>query len=232
MRIPLTIPHWYDFGPDRDVVGRDLGRAEAWDALRTGTDGAFALPSSPAALATAARRQPELEGRARAVGEWLSQIGARSVASYGAGAGLLEWWLSNDPAVGRLLVTEYAPATVERLRSLLPRTEVSCHDLLAEPPLDADAHLFHRIDTEFSAGQWRAVLARFAAQRVLFVAAGVTGPRDALAELLRRVRHPGATRAGWLRNRTALDALWRSTHHARPLPVADLPAWALEPRLR
>ena len=38
--------HHYDFGADRPVVGDDLVRAEAWDALRTRTSGAFAVAAS------------------------------------------------------------------------------------------------------------------------------------------------------------------------------------------
>ena len=30
----LTIPHWYDFGADRSLVGATLADAERWDALR------------------------------------------------------------------------------------------------------------------------------------------------------------------------------------------------------
>jgi hypothetical protein len=32
----LTIPHYFDFGADRDWVGRRLERPEAWDAARRG----------------------------------------------------------------------------------------------------------------------------------------------------------------------------------------------------
>ena len=40
----LTVRHHFDFGADRALVGHDLVRPEAWNALRTQTRGPFALP--------------------------------------------------------------------------------------------------------------------------------------------------------------------------------------------
>lgn len=102
------------------------------------------------------------------------------------------------------------------------------HDLLRDPPLRADLHLFHRIDTEFTNEEWRRIFERFAGLRVLVVAAGQVDLRGAIAEW-RRGRRQGASRAGWVRTRDALDALWERTHTARVVDVGDLPAWELEP---
>lgn len=41
-RIPLPISHYYDFGEDRERVGRDLVTPESWDAIRE-TGGPFGL---------------------------------------------------------------------------------------------------------------------------------------------------------------------------------------------
>lgn len=230
--VPVTVPHWFDFGEDREVVGPDLARAEAWDALRTATEGPFALPASATDLGAAAGRAPVLEARARTIDAWARSQRIETLASYGAGVALLEWWLGRLAPDRRLMITEHAPATVERLAKLLPAAEVSRHDLLTEEPVAAELHLFHRIDTEFDTAQWHSILARFASQRVLLVAAAVAGPRDALREALHRTRHRNATRAGWLRNRAAFEALWRPTHRATPLRVADLEGWSLEPHGR
>jgi hypothetical protein len=53
--------------------------------------------------------------------------------------------------------------------------------------------------------------------------------RGALTEIRKGLRR-GATKAGWVRTRPALEALWRDTHDARPLALPDLPAWVLEPK--
>ena len=225
------MPHYFDFGGDRALVGDDLGRAEAWDALRTRTSGAFSIASTPDELARRAREQPELEPRARAVEQVACRLGARSLASYGAGAGVLEWWLRELAPERSLTLTEYAPETVAGLSALLPSACVVRHDLAADAPLDADLHVFHRIDTELADAGWRAAFGRFADERVLVVAAGVAGPAALAGAVVRRLRAGRrATRAGWLRTAHALEAGWGPTHHAAQMTLHDLPGWLLTPR--
>src|SRR4051812_22786059 len=162
----LTIPHYFDFGEATPLVGDDLVRPEAWDELRTGTDGPFALASDRAELERQADQRPEIAERARQLTAWLDERGVGRLASYGAGAAVLELWLLRLAPARQLLATDYAPRTVERLTRLLPEATVTQHDLLRDQPLDADLHLFHRIDTEFTNEQWRTVLQRFAAAPV------------------------------------------------------------------
>src|SRR2546430_564364 len=57
-----------------------------------------------------------------------------------------------------LVCTEFAPRTLARLRHLFPEAEVRRHDLLVDPPVAADLHLFHRVDAELSKRQWRSML--------------------------------------------------------------------------
>jgi hypothetical protein len=129
-----------------------------------------------------------------------------------------------------LLLADYAPATVERLRTLVPEADVSRHDLLSDPPLRADAHLFHRIDTELTDAEWREALRRFEHETVLVVATEVATLWRLVQELLLRARSRRLTRAGWLRTRGAFEALWLETHDAEPIRLNDLEAWALTPR--
>jgi hypothetical protein len=227
--VRLTVRHYFDFGADREVVGDDLVRPESWDALRTQTSGAFALAETREEWERTADEHPELEARARRLDGIFERRGASRVASYGAGGATLECWLKRIAPGRDLTVTEYAPATLERLRSVFPEADVRRHDLLTDPPLDADLHLFHRIDTEFTNRQWRAVLDRFWRARIVFVAAGEVDVAGALAEVRKRGR-PGASRAGWVRTRAAIEALWRRTHAATPVNVGDLPAWELTPK--
>jgi hypothetical protein len=226
----ITMRHHFDFGANRSLVGDDLARPDAWDALRTQTSGPFSVAGSREELERHARERPELEQRAREIDRWLQENQVGTLASYGVGGAILEWWLERLAPQRRLLLAEYAPDTVERLRELFPVAEVHRHDLAADPPLDADAHLFHRVDTELTNAEWRQTLERFAGRRGLVVATEVATPRRLLQELLLRVRSRRLTKAGWLRTRDAFEALWRDTHDATPLRLHDLEAWSLEPR--
>jgi hypothetical protein len=99
----------------------------------------------------------------------------------------------------------------------------------ADAPLEADLHMFHRIDTEFSNRQWRKVFERFAGLPVLIVAAGVVDVRGALAEVRGGLRR-GRSRAGWVRTAARMEAVWRRTHDGSPVDLGDLPAWRLMPQ--
>lgn len=226
----LTVRHHFDFGADRDLVGDDLVRPEAWDALRTGTSGPFALADTREAWERAADERPELEARARRIDAVFARRGARKVVSYGVGGATLECWLKRIAPDRELVITDYAPATIERLRPIFREAECVVHDLSADPPLDADLHLFHRIDTEFDNARWQEVFGRFAGVPVLFVAAGQVDLRGALAEV-RKGRRAGASRAGWVRTRAAIEALWLHTHRSQRVDVGDLPAWELQPKV-
>jgi hypothetical protein len=130
------------------------------------------------------------------------------------------------------VLTDFAPQAVARLAELFPEAKVQRHNLLIDPPIDADMHLFHRIDTEFSNAQWYQVLRQFADRPVLVVATGTLGLARVLAELRSRLYSRQATRAGWIRTRGAFEALWQPTHDATPRRFHDLEGWALEPRVR
>lgn len=228
----VTMRHYFDFGPDRAIVGDDLVRPAAWDALRTETSGPFALPETRFDLERTADEHPELAERARAIDGLLEAPGVKTLASYGVGGGPLEFWLQRLRPERRLLLTDYAPQTVERVRNLFPEADVRVHDLSRDPPLEADAHLFHRVDTELTNREWLDLLRRFADETVIVVATEVaTLPRLA-AELVGRLRRRGLSRAGWLRTRDAFEALWPPTHQATGLRVHDLDGWVLEPHER
>jgi hypothetical protein len=228
--VRITLKHRFDFGRDRELVGDDLRRPEAWDALRTRTTGAFALPDDRAEWERVADEHVEIAERARWIHAWMREQGASSLASYGVGAAALELWLvRTDPDLD-LVVTEYASATVERLRHIFPEASVLEHNLLRDAPVAADVHLFHRIDTELDNSDWKAVFERFADQRVLFLTQPASG-RLLFAELRKSLVNRRATEAGFVRNRAALEALWSETHTATaPFAGGDLLAWALQPR--
>ena len=226
----ITIAHYFDFGEDRVVVGKDLGRPEAWDALRTRTHGAFALPEAREDWERMAESRADIRLRAHAINRWLSARGAASIVSYGAGVAALEFWLHQSSPQLRQTLTDYAPTAVSRLAGLFPEAEIRQHDLLSQDPLDGDIHLFHRIDTEFTNTQWRSILDRFRDCRILVVATEVIDLRRALLELWRRRSYRNASRAGFIRNRAAFEALWARRHYLERLRFNDLEGWALEPK--
>jgi hypothetical protein len=128
-------------------------------------------------------------------------------------------------------MTDYGPATTARLGGVFPAVEVRRHDLRRDDPIESDVHLFHRIDTELDNHEWRAVFERFRHAEILLVATEVLDVRALAFELYGRIAKLGrASRAGFVRNRAAFEALWRSTHVGDPLEMHDLHAWALSPR--
>src|SRR5436853_2366210 len=96
-------------------VGDDLVRAEAWDALRIKTEGPFSMPATRAAWEEAAAERPELRGRAERIVALARERGARRIASYGAGAAVLELWMKRAAPDVEFVLTDYADGTVERL---------------------------------------------------------------------------------------------------------------------
>jgi hypothetical protein len=67
---------------------------------------------------------------------------------------------------------------------------------------------------------------------ILVVATEVLDLRRVLLELRlrRRMKARHATKAGFIRSRSAFEALWRPTHESRPVRMHDLDGWELRPR--
>jgi hypothetical protein len=229
----VTVRHYYDFGADRAIVGTDLASPESWDRLRAHSSGAFAIPATREAFIQLAEKNTDLASRGHAIDAWLTDRGSSSVASYGVGGAMLEWWLKEIRPDRPVICADYAAATVERLNDLVPELDVRQHDLRHDGPIGADVHLFHRIDTELSNSEWREVFGRFKAVPILVVATRVLDDKAVLLEILDRPRKwlRRASRAGFLRTRDAFGSLWLPTHHAVPLRVHDLEAWCLTPRI-
>jgi hypothetical protein len=225
--VRLTLRHTYDFGADGARVGRSLVTAEGWDAARD-LRGPFGLPEDRAAWEALAASAP-LRARAADVARVAERVGAGSLCSYGVGTGALELALARAAPDLRLTCTDFAPRTVARLARLFHEATVVAHDLVRDPPLAAELHVLHRVDTELSSAEWRAVFPRFGAP-VLLVPVLLLGWREAAKTLVRRARHPRAARAGYLRSEDALRALWAASHEDERVTVGGAPAFLLTPR--
>jgi hypothetical protein len=225
-RIPLTVPHHYDFGPDRSRVGDNLVNARSWDAIRQ-TDTPFGLPESRAEWKRAAQGG-DLPERAKVIGAVARRLGAQSLCSFGVGTALLEANLADELSEARLICTDFAPDTVRRLGELFPEADVRLHDLRTTPP-EADLYLLHRVDTELSNREWRGVFSRLC-RPVLVVVTQLLDFHSLAAELRHTLSRRQLTRAGWSRTEAAFRRLWRSSHIDEPLQVGTLQGWLLLPR--
>ena len=227
----LTLPHYYDFGPDRELLGEDLLGPDDWDSLRVEGRGSFRFPADPGEYAQLVAESGWQERRARAVAGWIADAGATSVATYGVGPGIVETWLRRLLPDVRLVLSDIAPLTVERLKIHFADLEVHRHDFCREQPLDADLHLFNGVDTELHDSLWRDVFRRFSDRRVVFFPNIPLGPKVIAGELW--TRRPGRRpmRAGWWRTKDRFEQLMEPTHDIRRLRAKGVaPAWLLEPR--
>ena len=224
----IRVRHVYDFGPDREAVGNTLLASSAWDAARA-IPGPFELPQTRAEWERNAERG-DLPERARDVAAVAREVGATQLCSHGVGTASLELNVHRLAPEMKIICTDYAPMTVERLRLIFPEADVMLRDLTDPDPPRADLHLMHRVDAELDDDEWRSVLAAIE-QPILFVPNVVLDLAGAAREIVRRVvRRGAATDAGWFRNEAALRALWRESHRDRSLTVSDARAFLLEPR--
>jgi hypothetical protein len=227
-RVPLTLPHAYDFGADRARVGPDLVNPASWDSIRE-TEGPFSLPATRGEWERAAAN-PELVERARLIVRLAEGIAAQRLCSYGVGTGALELCISRAAPQLELVCTDFAPRTVERLGALFPEATVVCRDLKLEGPLAGDLHLLHRIDSEFSNRELRTIVERLDGV-ALVVATELLSPGGLARELLTRVRaRKTVTRAGVVRTEAAFRQIWRTTHDDERLELAGLTGFVLTRR--
>jgi hypothetical protein len=226
--VKLVVRRVYDFGAERSEVGSTLLSPEAWDAVRR-LPGAFRLPESREEWHAAGATEPYVS-RAAAVVDLVRRLAAGSLCSHGVGTALLEQQVQRLAPELTLTCTDFAPDTVERLRSLFEGVTVLTSDLRDVQTLpQADLHLMHRLDQELSREEWHGVFASLGAP-VLFVPSEVLTPAAALKELVRRILRPRATSAGLFRNEAALRDLWSPWFDDTRVAVADEVGFLLTPK--
>lgn len=212
----LTMQHYY-----RTPNGRALCGAGDWDALRT-TDSPFRLPADAEDWESMVESWPACGRRASAIARVARTIGAERVVSYGVGSAILEYTLGAQ--VTELVCTDFAPATVARLREL--GVDARVHDLARDDPLPADLHVLHRVDTEFDDPTLATVLGKFR-EPALLVVAELLSLTGVVREIVTRARR--GSPVGWTRNRSALEACLPPTSHVSELRVGELPGFLIGP---
>ena len=227
-RVRVTIAHTFDFREDSKTIGNDLTLPKAWDAARD-TSGPFGLPASREEWERVAG-QEQLQQRAADIVAIARRLDARSLCSYGAGTGSLEFNIHRLAPDVALTCTDYAPRATERLRGLFVEAEVVVHDLATQAPSHADLHLMHRIDTELDTATWKQVFARFF-EPILVVPTLLLDVERVLKEVGRRILRPRATRAGWVRSEDAFRALWAGTHSDEVVSVGGQRSFLLVRRV-
>lgn len=224
----LKVRHMYDFGDARGRVGDRLLEPAAWDKARL-MSGSFALPATRAEWLRLAD-QDDLQRRAKDVIRIATHLDASSLCSHGVGTGMLEVNLQHAAPWLRIVCTDFAPLTVERLKHLFVGAEVVLRNLTDPVPPVADLHLMHRLDAELDDIAWRRVFEQID-QTILFVPNVLLNFQIASREIGRRLLRPGRlTDAGWFRNEEALQALWCDTHTAETVDVGGTLSFVLMPR--
>jgi hypothetical protein len=213
----LTVPHFHHFGSHRELVGDDLVNPGSWDRLRLEAETIFSFDATRDAWDQRIATDAFQRRRAAALVSWLEALGVRRLASYGVGPAPIERWINRLRPHWELHVTDYAPRTVERLRSHFPEARTHLHDLRRQQPLPADAHLLCCLDTEFSDEEWLEIYERFSGERLIVYPCATLGPSTIVNELRQWVATTRPTRCGFVRTRGQIEAFLGRTHNVHRL---------------
>ena len=233
-----TVKHFSRFSVEKGVGG-DLNRPQAWDALRshTGQDDPFAFPADRRQWQDKAMGNEALNRRADDLAKFIHGGGYGAVHSFGVGTAALEFLLKRRLKNVIMHCSDYAPKTVEILRGFFPEAEVGCFDMGKDRFPAAPEHglcLLHRVDTEFSDGQWRDMFGRMAdagIRDIVFIPHALIGPADILKEAVKGWLRPwvkGMAFAGYVRTKQRLFELWQDHYRlCREIPAGDLRGFVL-----
>ena len=236
-----TIKTYYDFGPGAQIVGANLLKKSAWDALRTSGLADFSVAEGREAWLASFSERDDLRERAHAIVSLCRASGYTGVLSVGAGVGGLEYFIKTEAPDLRVTSTDFAPAATERLARVFSECdEVTVFDMMRDPwpTRPGTLVLLHRVDTELSDRAWRSCFRRMRASRVSPVLVVpcefLTPERRARARraYLSHLRHRRPlTFSGYLRTKTRFMSLWsRSYGLHKELQVGDLTGFLLEAR--
>lgn len=236
-----TIRTYYDFGPGAEIVGANLLKKSAWDALRTSGLASFSVADEREAWLASFSERDDLRERAHAIVTLCRTRGCTGVLSVGAGVGGLEYFVKTEAPELHVTSTDFAPAATDRLAHVFSECdEVTVFDMMHDPWPTTPGTLFllHRVDTELSDREWRSCFRRMQAGRVSPVLVVpcefLTPERRARARrtYLSHLRHKRPlTFSGYLRTKTRFMSLWSPSYGLlEELQIGDLTGFLLEAR--
>jgi hypothetical protein len=248
----LTVRHYHPFKDASMLPDGKLDSPEAWDALRA-QDPHFSVPESREAwlrVSEGVERRDGQDGRlierAGVVAETLRSHKITSLISIGAGAAGLEYQVQKRLPNLRVVVTEYAPETVQRLAHVFTEAEeVRAFDLVkdswsivtARADEDTSVVLMYRLDAGFTDGEWREIFTRLHSEgvkQVLYIPTGFLTVKGFLLRLVARVRGALSGRkfsfAGYLRTRDTFRSYWADLYGEEESEFAGTPGFWLSVR--
>ena len=204
---------------------------QGWDRLReSDQDGSFGFGSSRDQWTQRARSHAFLAEHAACIVGLLRGWNARQLVSVGVGTAMLEYLVKSAAPDVVLRCGDFAPHSIERLRSLFPECDsIETMDLRdptwATDP--SDVLLLNRVDTELNDLEWKEVfrrLHRSQIERIIFIPCELLTASLAVHELrglataVRRRRR--LARAGYMRTEARLlelfaDLYTRTLCHSR-----------------
>lgn len=219
----LTTKHYVDLGGGAGRLGGTLLSPRSWDSVRLdgSEDTPFAIPADRATWIERCMEDASIIRRAEEVVSLARSLGAKRLYSLGIGCAWLEYNIKRVDSSLHLSCTDFAPRTIERLRSVFVECDqISQFDILNDEfPRDPHMYILHRIDTELADRDWEGVfskISRSGVRYVLFIPSGLLGPRTWVREQARVVvswmRRRRMVFAGYLRTEARFESLWSGSY--------------------
>ncbi len=242
-RLSLTLPHFYGFEPGSIGDDRSLTSAASWDRLRqSDQDGSFGFGATRDEWVRRARSHAFLAEQADCIVALLRDWNARQLVSVGVGTAMLEYLIKSAAPDVVLRCGDFAPHSIEQLRTLFPECDAIETMDLHDPTWSPDPSgvlLLNRVDTELSDLEWKEVfrrLHRSQLERIIFIPCELLTASLAVHELrglataVRRRRR--LARAGYIRTESRLLELFAGLYARSYSRVGGtLPVWTLVRRL-
>lgn len=234
-----TTKHWFQF-EGGSKVGKCLIQRESWDVLYNDDDPTnfFAIPADKHVWIDRCLQTPDLLERAKDIASVINNLGKCCIVSVGVGGAGLEFYLKCVAPPVELVVTDWSPKAVERLKKVFSSVTVEQFDMLSGTwsRYKGTLVLAHRVDTEFDNKQWNSIFSNMSNQGVeyvLFVPSAFLTFRIYKNEkktLLRcLLKRSALTFAGWLRTKDTFLGLWIPYYKVlHELPIGQLTGFLLQ----
>lgn len=249
--VRFTIPHYHLFNSSVKATSfkdQKLDSPESWDMLRE-TEPLFSVPRTREEWVRVTEdgirkdgQDARLKERAHFIAEFIREKGIKTLFSVGSGGAGLEYFIAQEIPELSIICSEYAPKTVEVLKSVF--TEARCiqfdirHDSWSSV-VSADAAstalcLLYRLDAQFTNAQWNDIFCRMkkdGVQHILYIPTGFLTLRSLLSRLRQRAiwRLSGKTAvfSGYLRTKKTFLSYWRRDFTCKERVIAGMTGFIL-----